>query len=140
MPGTLTQSGAETALNAVVESGGTLFVALLTSDPATSAAGGNPAVLISDLVEVTTSGYARAAVNFTTASAALPSQATNTATVTWGPFTGDMLLPAAWAALVTSSSGTSGTLLFTWTLDTAEQASSSQEIQIATGELSISLS
>lgn len=140
MPGVVAQNGAQTALNALTQEPATLYLALLTSDPSTSKAGGLPSVLVSDLVEVTTGGYSRAQVVFTSASAALPTVAQNTTTITWGPMTGDMLLPAGWTALVTSSAGTSGTLLFWWTLDTPEQASSSQEIQIATGELTIDFS
>lgn len=140
MPGFVTQSGAQAALNALTQNGATLYGALLTSDPSTSGAGGTQAVNITDLVEVTTAGYSRASIIFTAASAALPSVSSNTTTITWGPFTGDMLLPAQWLALVTSASGTSGTLLYLWTLDTPEQASASQQIQIATSSLSISFS
>lgn len=137
MAGVIAQHGAQVALDALTQAGTTLYVALLTGDPSTSGSGGSFATNVSNLVEVTTGGYARAPVVFTSATASLPSVSANNSTITWGPFTGDMQLSAQWAALVTVLSGTGGSLLYTWTLETPEQAASSQQIQIATGDLEI---
>jgi hypothetical protein len=118
---------------------GDLYLALLTTDPATSGSGGGPSVLLSDLVEDTTSGYARQTVTFsqiTQSSATVPpAQASNTGTITFGPYTANQALPVQWAALVTASSGTVGLLLYTWNLDTVEQVQDSQPIIIPAGGL-----
>lgn len=113
------------------------YVALLTADPDTSGVGGGPAVNISDLAEVITSGYARQSVTFGDAAASYPSPASNTNDVVFGAMTADMLLPAQWAALVTAASGTSGQLLYTWELDTPQQVNVSQTIPLPIGMLEL---
>jgi hypothetical protein len=112
-----------------------LYLALLIADPSTSGSGGGPAVLLSDLQEDTTAGYARQSVTFTAASAAVPSQAQNTAAITFGPYTANQAAPVQWAALVTAASGTTGILKYTWTLDTVEQVQVSQPIIFPAGAL-----
>lgn len=114
------------------------YVALLTASPFTSGPGGGYAQSISDLVELTTAGYARQVVDFTDAGAAYPAPVANNATVTFGPMTATMTLAAQWAALVTASSGTAGLLYYFWTLDTPQQVSVSQSIQIPVSGLSLS--
>lgn len=118
---------------------GNLYLALLTSDPSTSGADGGPSVKISDLVEDTTSGYARQEVTFTqiTQSDATvpPAQASNTGAIEFGPYEANQTLAVQWAALVTASTGTTGLLLYTWTLDTVEQVQTSQPIIIPEGSL-----
>jgi hypothetical protein len=119
------------------------YLALLTSDPATSGSGGGPAVLISDLVEDQTSGYGRQSVTWSqiTQSTATvpPAQASNTNTVTFGPYTANQELAVQWAALVTAQTGTVGLLLYTWDLDTIEQVEVSQPIIIPAGSLVLDL-
>lgn len=73
-----------------------------------------------------------------TATASYPSVSTDSGTVTWGPMTADMLVPALFAALVTVSSGTQGLYLYSWPLPDPQQVSTSQSIQIATSQLSLS--
>jgi len=109
---------------------GQRYLALLTLSPAgvTTVAG-----LVGN--EVNTAGYARAPVTFSPASAAYPSVTFNSALVTWGPFTADMLQPALYVALVSSASGTTGSFLYWWTLPEPVQAPASQPIQIPTGGL-----
>lgn len=114
------------------------YIALLTASPFTSGPGGGYAQSISDLVELTTSGYARQAVTFTDAGAAYPSPTANSGVLTFGPMSASMTLAAQWAALVTASSGTAGLLLYFWTLDTPQQVSVSQSIQIPIGNLGLS--
>jgi hypothetical protein len=116
-----------------------LYTALLTASPFTSGSGGGPAQTISDLVEVTTAGYARQLTDFANASAAYPAPVSNSGVLTFGPMTAAMTLAAQWAALVThASTGTAGLLLYFWQLDTPQQVSISQSIQIPIGNLQLS--
>jgi len=115
-----------------------LYIALLTASPFTSGPGGGFAQTISDLVELTTAGYTRQAVTFTDAAAAYPSPGSNSGVLTFGPMGASMTLAAQWAAMVTASSGTAGLLKFFWTLDTPQQVSISQSIQIPIGNLGLS--
>lgn len=120
-----------------------LYVALLVADPSTSGPSGGPAVAIADLVEDATPGYARQSVTFTqiTQSSAdgVPAQASNTAALTYGPYTANQALPVQWAALVTASTGTTGLLTCTWVLDTIEQVAVSQPIIIPAGDIVLDL-
>lgn len=116
-----------------VPASSTRYMALLTADPTAL-----PAVNISDLSEVTTAGYARAAVSMALATGNYPSVSTDSGTISWGPMAADMLVPATFAALVTVISGTSGLYLFSWPLPGPQQVSVSQYVQIATNQLSLS--
>ena len=89
-------------------------------------------------MEVTTAGYARQAVTWTNAAASYPSPVSNSGVLTFGPMSASMALSAQWAALVTASTGSTGLLLYFWNLDTAQQVSVSQSIQIPAGNLSLS--
>lgn len=122
-----------------VTGGANRYVALLTASPFTSGPGGGLAEVISDLVEVTTTGYARQLVTFASASAVYPAPVSNSGILTFGPMTAAMSLAAQWAALVThASSGTTGLLLYYWTLDTPQQVSVSQNIQVPVGGFALS--
>lgn len=118
---------------------GGLYLALLVADPSTSGPSSGPAVSLSDLVEDTTAGYARQSVTFSQITQSNgttpPAQASNTNTLTFGPYTANQALPVQWAALVTAASGTTGLLKYTWNLDTIEQVSVSQPIIIPAGSL-----
>lgn len=116
-----------------VAASGNRYLALLTADPTAL-----PAVNITDLSEVTTPGYARVNTDFSNATAAYPSTVANTGTVSWGPMTADMLVPALFVAMVTVATGTTGLYLFSWQLPSPQQVNTSQYIQVATGELSLS--
>jgi hypothetical protein len=116
----------------------TRYTALLTASPFTSGPGGGAAQAISDLVEVTTAGYSRQVVTFSNAGAAYPSPVSNNAVLTFGPVSAAMTLAAQWAALVTHApSGTSGLLLYFWQLDTPQQVSVSQSIQVPISNLAL---
>jgi len=116
----------------------TLYAALLTASPFTSGPAGGAAQAISDLVEVTTSGYSRQVVDFSNAGATYPSPVSNSAVVTFGPVSAAMTLAAQWAALLTHApSGNTGLLLYFWQLDTPQQVSVSQSIQIPIGDLAL---
>lgn len=116
-----------------VPSSSTRYMALLTADPTAL-----PAVNLTDLAEVTTAGYARAAVSMSQATQQYPSVSTDSGTISWGPMAADMLAPALFAALVTVISGTAGLYLFSWPLPAPQQVSVSQFVQIATNQLSLS--
>lgn len=114
------------------------YLALLYADPATSGAGGGPAVSISDLVECQDAGYSRPLVSFSPAApltTGVPVQVSNTAAVTVGPFEVDMTGTASWVALVTCPSGTDGMLLYTWDVpsDQTQQVGASQSITYPAG-------
>jgi hypothetical protein len=109
------------------------YMVLLTADP-------TGLVNISDLSEVTDSGYARVQTTFSPATGAYPAVALNASLITFGPFTVNMSIPAQWLALVSVSTGTTGLLLNTWTISVPQQVSATQTIDIAAGALSITQS
>jgi len=116
----------------------TRYIALLTASPFTSGPSSGYAESISDLVEVTTTGYSRQTYTPSNATAAYPSVAANSGVLTFGPMTAAMALAAQWAALLThASTGNTGLLLYYWQLDTPEQVSISQSIQVPIGDLSL---
>lgn len=109
------------------------YLALLTADPTGQ-------TTIAGLSECTDSGYSRVQVAFSAATAASPPVASNSSLLTFGPFSVNMSLPCQWLALVTSSSGTTGLLLNTWTLSTPQQVSATQSITLAANSLQITTS
>lgn len=109
------------------------YLALCTADP-------TGAVNISDLAECTDAGYSRQQAAFAVATNASPSIASNSALITFGPFTYGMSLPVQWIAMVTPSSGTTGMLLNSWTLSTPQQVSATQTITLAANSLQITTS
>lgn len=112
---------------------GTRYLALLTTDPVL---GGVVNLSDAGFNECQTAGYSRVAVTFTPASAAYPSQSSNTSVITFGPFTSTMLVPVQWVALVTSASGTStGFFLASWALSAPIQVNASQSIQCGANQL-----
>lgn len=115
----------------VVETGNR-YLALLSANPA-------GATSLTGITEITTAGYSRQLVTWGAPSAAYPSVLANTNTVTFGPFTTDMLVPATYLGLVTESSGTTGNIDYAWAIP-AQQVETSQNIQIAIGQLTLSQS
>lgn len=109
------------------------YLTLLTANP-------TGLTSISQLTEVADSTYARQQVTFGAATTTAPSTASNTALITFGPFTANMPLPAQWAALVSVSTGTSGLLLGTWSLNQPQQVLATQSINIAAGQIEITTS
>ena len=134
MPGEASSVGAGIALDAMsgraTQSARTTYLALLTAAP-------TDASTIGTLSEITTAGYARQAVTWG-APAGDPRVSANSATVTFGPFTADPP-NVTHCALVSSASGTSGDLIYFWTLDTAKDAALNESIQVAAGGLTMSL-
>lgn len=138
MAGEFSQVGAQLALNYVtgkavpVSTTRTTYLALLTSAP-------NDTSVIGNLAEVNTAGYARQAVSWTSATATNPVVASNSAAVTFGPFSAAMPFPALYAALVSAASGTSGDFLFWWQLEYPVQPGQNESVQFAIGALEIDL-
>lgn len=125
----LAQSGAQAQLNALVA--GSLYLALLASDPSGLST-------IAALTECQDAGYSRIPVTFSSASATYPSTTSNTSLLSFGAFSTGMALPCQWLALVSVSSGTSGNLLNTWTINEPQQVGATEFINIAPGTLQIS--
>ena len=134
MPGEATSVGAGKALDAIngraTQTARTTYVALLT-------VAATDANLISELTEVTTSGYARQSVTWS-APTGDPQVSSNTNAMTFGPFTADPP-NITHLALVSSASGTSGDLLYRWQADTTRDGITNDSITIAVGALSMSL-
>lgn len=134
MPGQLSTVGANIALDAATgratQTARTVYLALLTAAPTDS-------TTVATMTEVTTAGYARQTCAWAAPSSD-PSISSNTATITFGPFSADP--PSiAYAALVSSASGTGGDLIAYWTADVAQDAANGQSIQIAIGALTLSI-
>jgi hypothetical protein len=126
--------------NAVMRYNGTAWVAetgaryfaLLSANPAGAAS-------IAGMTEITTAGYSRQLVQWAAPTAAYPSVLLNTNTITFGPMTADMVLPATYLAMVTEATGTTGNIEYAWSIP-AQQVDTSQNIQIAIGQFSLSQS
>jgi hypothetical protein len=140
MPGSLTQLGRSRAIQAAVgqavSTAAGMYVALATGVPSNP----NPGNL-SDFAtyELTTAGYARQAVTWTVDSSAGTSVTIqNSNTMDFGPFGADP--PAVTHAfLCDASTGTSGTVLAWWELDTARNADAGDTLRFAAGDLKITL-
>lgn len=134
MPGQLSTVGANIALDAatgrVTQSARTVYLCLLTTAPVDS-------TTVATMTEVTTAGYSRQACTFS-APTSDPSLVSNTATITFGPFSADPP-NVPYLALVSSSSGTGGDFIAYWTADTARDAATGESIQVAAGGLTLSL-
>lgn len=108
-----------------------VYLLLATADP-----GLNP-VSPADIAEVTTAGYARQVVTWSApAVEAIPSSK-NTAVVNIGPFTSAMSAPATHAALVTTATGTTGEVIYTWAIPAPLAAGAGETIQVPVDALAI---
>ena len=134
MPGEASSVGAGIALDAMsgraTQSARTTYIALLTAAP-------TDASTLATMSEITTAGYARQAITWGAPSGD-PRTTSNTATITFGPFTADPP-NVTHAALVSALSGTTGDLIYFWTLDVAKDAALNESIQIAAGAAVMSL-
>lgn len=132
MAGGWTATGAALAQNRTLRNTGTapttLYVGL-----ATVAVGATDT--LSTITEVTTAGYSRQAVTFSAPSGTSPSAISNTAEITFGPFTADP--PAvAYAFLTDAASGTAGSIYYRWT-GTSVDAGLNESLRIAASSLVI---
>lgn len=108
----------------------TTYLALLTAAPSDS-------TTLGTMSEVTTAGYSRQAVTWSAPSGD-PATSSNTATVTFGPFSADPP-NVTHLALVSAASGTTGDFIYSWTADTARDAANGDSISVAASALSMSL-
>lgn len=134
MAGQLSTVGSNIALDAATgratQTARTVYLALLTVAPTDS-------TTVASMTEVTTTGYSRQACAMSAPSGD-PATTSNTATITFGPFTADP--PSiAYAALVSSASGTGGDFIAYWTADVAQDATTGQSIQVSAGALTLAV-
>lgn len=134
MPGQLSTVGANNALDAATgratQTARTVYLALLTAAPSDT-------TTVATMSEVTTAGYARQPITFS-APTSDPSQTSNTATITFGPFSADPP-NVAYGALVSTASGTGGDFIAYWTAALAVDATTGQSIQVAAGACILTL-
>lgn len=134
MPGELSTVGANNALDGalgrVTQTARTVYLALLTAAP-------TDATTIATMTEVATAGYARQACAFG-APTGDPSSTSNTAQLTFGPFTADPP-NVTHCAVVSAASGTTGDFIAHWALDVAKDAAINESIQVAIGGLVLTL-
>lgn len=136
MSGLVADTGATTGLDAITQRlTATQYLMLLTSDPTAQST-------IASMSEFLTAGYARQPVAWTAparATVADPMLSSNSALITFGPFTAATLLNATWAALVTVSTGTAGTVSFLWKLDVPAGANINETIQVPIAKLAAAI-
>jgi hypothetical protein len=135
MPGEFSSVGAGYALDIVTGRNAgpgarTTYLVLLTAAPTDT-------TTLATMSEVSTSGYARQSVAWTSPTGD-PQATSNSALLTFGPFSADPP-NVTHCALVSASSGTTGDFLMFWTLDAAKDAATNESIQFAIGALSMSL-
>jgi hypothetical protein len=106
----------------------TTYLALLTAAP-------TDASTLSTMTEVSTAGYSRQAVTWSDPGST--ETTSNSNTITFGPFSADPP-NVTHCALVSAASGTSGDLIWWWSLDTARDGASGDSISVAASALSMS--
>lgn len=138
MAGEFSDAGGAKALDAVTGratvTSATKYLALLTSAPTDTT---TPATMS----EYNPTGYSRQAVTWSTPAlngSNVP-ESSNTATITFGPFTAGTGATISHCALVTSSSGTTGTIDAWWSLDTSRTPSTNDSLQFAASSLKIAV-
>lgn len=134
MPGELSTVGANIALDAAT---GRAAAAARTTHLALWTAALTDASTIATAGELAVAGYARQPVTWS-APAGDPSSSSNTATITFGPFTAD---PAnvTHCALVAPLTGTVGDFIMHWALTVAKDAAINESIQFAAAALVMTL-
>lgn len=135
MPGELSTVGAVNALNGalgrVTQTARTTYVALLTAAP-------TDATTLATMTEYAATGYARQAITWSAPSGD-PSASSNSATLTYGPFTAGTGATITHAALVSAASGTSGDFIYWWALDASKTPTTGDSFEFAAAALSVSL-
>lgn len=112
------------ATNPFTASSRTTYLALLSAAPSDTST-------LATMTEITTSGYARQSVTWSTPalSGGIP-ETHNTSTVTFGPFTADPP-NITHCALVSASSGTTGDFLIWWALTSARDPATGDSLSFA---------
>ena len=134
MAGEASTFGAGRALDAIsgraTATARTMYLALLSAAP-------TDATTLATMTEITTAAYSRQAVTFSAPSGD-PQVSSNTAALTFGPFSADPP-NVTHAALVSAASGTTGDLVYFWTLDNARDAANGDSLTVAIGALVMQL-
>jgi hypothetical protein len=130
MPGEFSDAGALKALEGVVGkttlTAATTYLALLTAAPGDT-------TTVAGLTEYAATGYARVAPTWGTAAlngSSIP-EISNSALITFGPFTAGTGGVITHCALVTSASGTSGEVRAFWQLDTSRTPGTNDSLEFA---------
>ena len=138
MAGEFSDSGAGKALDAVTGratvTSATKYLALLTAAPTDTT---TPATM----TEYAATGYSRQTVTWSTPAlngSSVP-ESSNTATITFGPFTAGTGATVSHCALVTSASDTTGTIEAWWSLDTSRTPSTNDSLQFAASALKLAV-
>lgn len=138
MTGAASDKGADIALDAVfgraTQTARTVYLALYTSDPGRTA---TPATA----GEYSATGYARVAYTPNTPATSGSGRLTNnTNAITFGPITGATgSVSITHVCAVSSSSGTTGDLLWRWAVDTARSPAAGDSISVAIGAVTASI-
>lgn len=133
MPGQPTTAGANIALDAMsgraTQTARTTYLAFLTAAPTDT----TTLATMAEVFTAGTNGYSRPSVTWT-APTGDPSVTRNSNVLSSGTFTGD---PASvtHVALVSAATGTTGDLIYYWTLDTARDAAIGDRIEFAANAL-----
>ena len=134
MAGEASSVGAGLALDAMsgraTATARTMYLALLSAAP-------TDATTLATMTEIATAGYARQTAAWSAPSGD-PRVSSNTATITFGPFSADPP-NVTHAALVSAASGTTGDFVYWWTWDVAKDAASGDSLQVAIGALVMQL-
>jgi len=135
MAGEFSTVGANAALDAVTgratQTARTTYLALLTAAPTDA----STMASMAELFTPGSNGYSRPAVTWTAPSGD-PSSTSNTAALTYGPFTADPT-NVTHCALVTAATGTAGDLVAWWSLTTPRDAANGDTISFAIGALTL---
>lgn len=138
MAGQFSDAGSNKALDAVTGrvtvSSATTYLALLTAAPLDTTA-------LSGVSEYAATGYGRQAVTWSapTLNGSSVPETSNTGALTFGPFTAGTGATITHCALVTAASGTSGSVLVYWNLDSPRTPSTNDSIEVSTGNLKLSV-
>ena len=135
MAGEASQVGANNMLDAasgrVTQTARTTYLALLTAAPTDTSTVGT----MTEVTTPATNGYARQAVTWT-APAGDPSSTENTAQLTFGPFSAD-LLNVTHVALVDSLAAGTGDIIWWWAVDVAKDPANGDSITVAAAALTM---
>ncbi len=135
MPGELSQVGANNALDGalgrVTQTARTVYLALLTAAPTDTST-------LATMTEYAATGYARQTCALAAPSGD-PSSTSNTAALTFGPFTAGTGGVITHCALVSAASGTTGDFLSHWALTTSRTPANGDSVSFAIGALVLTL-
>ena len=138
MAGEFSDAGAFKALDAVTGratvTSGTTYLALLTAAP-------DDATTLAGLAEYTATGYSRQSVSWASPAlngSSLP-ETSNTADLTFGPFTAGTGATITHCALVSAASGTTGDVFAWWSFDSSRTPATNDSLIVSTGNLKLAV-